>query len=27
VEEGILAPRSVKKGKDRFNYYFFRFYN
>ena len=25
VEEGILAPGSIKKGKDRFNYYFFPF--
>ncbi|MBA7512914.1 hypothetical protein ES705_04923 [subsurface metagenome] len=25
VEEGILAPGSVKKGKGRFNYYFFPF--
>lgn len=25
VEEGILAPGSIKKGKDRFNYLFFPF--
>lgn len=25
VEEGILAPGSIKEGKDRFNYLFFPF--